>query len=149
MNYVLLVNSGLGAKKFEPSFLDNYIEKSFETNHFLLHATNEDAYMKAVHKDQTSENQFYGANEAYSKSTNARDWLKFQSCLTKEPSYTSYVGIRGCVDYIFYEGEGIMEVVRTLDLPSYSRFLKNNVQAIPHELMPSDHFSIMAEFLLL
>jgi mRNA deadenylase 3'-5' endonuclease subunit Ccr4 len=70
------------------------------------------------------------------------------SCLTKEPSFTSFTNIKATVDYIFYDGAGIFEVVRTLDTPSYTRFLKGNLNCIPHPLMPSDHLSLLAEFML-
>ena len=67
--------------------------------------------------------------------------------LTKEPGYTSYTNIKLCVDYIFYQSEH-MNVVRVLDLPSYSKYLKDNIDCLPHPLMPSDHFSIVADFLI-
>jgi mRNA deadenylase 3'-5' endonuclease subunit Ccr4 len=82
------------------------------------------------------------------------------SCLTKEPAYSSYTNIRACVDYIFYDdgerGEQgreaqpkLIDLVRVLDMPSYSMFLKGNVQSLPHALMPSDHLSMLAEFVIL
>lgn len=73
------------------------------------------------------EDEIYGAYHAYKADVNARDWLKLISCSTKEPSYTSFTNIRGCVDYIFYEANDIFEVVRTLDIPSYSRYIKGNI----------------------
>jgi len=81
-------------------------------------------------------------------------WLKFISCTTKEPCISSFTNIRGCVDYIFYddgetEGRGKMfEVVRTLNVPSYGKYLKGNIQSLPHAVMPSDHISMLAEFIV-
>lgn len=57
------------------------------------------------------------------------------SCTTKEPCISSFTNIRGCVDYIFYDdGENkalgtpkLFELVRTLDVPSYGKFLKGNI----------------------
>jgi hypothetical protein len=45
----------------------------------------------------------YGAYSALRKGLSAKEWLKFMSCSTKEPAYTSYTNIRGCVDYIFFD----------------------------------------------
>jgi len=67
--------------------------------------------------------------------------------LVKEPAYTSFTNIKLAVDYIFYQGEGV-SVVRVLDLPQYSRYLKGNINSIPHQLIPSDHFSLVADFLI-
>ena len=83
--------------------------------------------MKSGKGDDGDDPQIYGAYHAYKPDLNARDWLKLMSCTTKEPSFTSFTNIRGCVDYIFYESDGIFEVVRTLDIPSYSRYLKGNI----------------------
>lgn len=69
------------------------------------------------------------------------------SIFTKEPCYTSYTNIKLPVDYIFYQGED-MEVARVLDLPSFNKYLKDNIECLPHPLMPSDHFSIVADFLI-
>ena len=69
------------------------------------------------------------------------------SCTTKEPSYTGFTNIKVAVDYIFYQGEGL-NVTRVLDLPSYNKILKGKVTTLPHKLMPSDHFSILADFLV-
>ena len=79
------------------------------------------------------------------------------STTTKEPTISSYTNIRGCVDYIFYdEGEDLgkgkskmIELVRTLNMPSYGNFLKGNIQSLPHAVMPSDHLSLLAEFIIL
>jgi hypothetical protein len=43
----------------------------------------------------------------------------------------------------------MIEIVRTLDMPSYSLFFKDNIESLPHAVMPSDHLSILAEFLVL
>lgn len=82
------------------------------------------------------------------------------SCMTKEPAYSSYTNIRACVDFIFYDDgergeQGIatesklVDLVRVLDVPSYSMFMKGNIQALPHPLMPSDHLCMLAEFVIL
>lgn len=91
----------------------------------------------------------YGAIRAYDNSKDITDWLKDISCLTKEPSYTSYTNIKADVDFIFYESGGMFEVVRTLDIPSYNKYLKGNICTLPHLLMPSDHLSLVAEFVVL
>ncbi len=67
--------------------------------------------------------------------------------LTKEPVYTSFTNIKLTVDYIFYQGEGV-NVVRVLDLPSYNKYMRDNINCLPHPLMPSDHFSVVADFLI-
>jgi len=85
----------------------------------------------------------------FSHNTSIRDWLKVQATQTKEPCYTSFTDVKATVDFIFYQSGGLFEVVRTLDLPSYSKYLKDNVGCLPHPLMPSDHMSLLAEFLLL
>ena len=79
--------------------------------------------------------------------TSPNEWLKKISCLSKEPMYTSFTNEKMCVDYIFYQGEGI-NVVRVLDLPSYTNNIRDNLTMLPHPLMPSDHISIVADFLL-
>ena len=45
----------------------------------------------------------YGAYTALKKGVSVKEWLKFMSCMTKEPTYSSYTNIRACVDYIFYD----------------------------------------------
>ena len=73
------------------------------------------------------------------KGDSAQEWLKFISCMTKEPSYSSYTNIRACVDYIFYDDgergnvrDGVtqpkmIDLIRVLDQPSYSTFMKGNI----------------------
>ncbi len=112
-------------------------------------------------KDYGQNKQIYGAYNALIRGDSAREWLKFISCTTKEPSYSSYTNIRACVDYIFYDDgergnarEGItqpkmIDLVRVLDIPSYSTFMKGNIQSMPHSLMPSDHLLMLAEFIIL
>lgn len=77
--------------------------------------------------------------------TDSREWLKKMATLIKEPTFTSYTNIKLCVDYIFYQGEGL-NVARVLDLPNYSKYLKDNIMCTPHPLIPSDHFSLVADF---
>ena len=89
----------------------------------------------------------YGAYKWMRDHTNPKDWLKSMSCYTKEPSYTAFTNIKAGVDYIFYQGEGL-EVARVLDLPSYNKYLYDNVSSLPSlPLIPSDHFSIVADFI--
>lgn len=91
--------------------------------------------------------EIYGGLKWYSGDLDLREWLKRMSIFTKEPCFTSYTNIKLPVDYIFYQGED-MEVARVLDLPSFNRYLKDNIECLPHPLMPSDHFSIVADFLI-
>ena len=111
--------------------------------------------------DYGNNKQIYGAYSALMRGESAKEWLKFLSCTTKEPSYSSFTNIRACVDYIFYDdGEQgsprdgvtqpkLLDLVRVLDVPSYSTFMKGNIQSLPHSLMPSDHLSMLAEFIVL
>lgn len=91
--------------------------------------------------------EVYGGYKWHKDNTHTREWLKKLSCMTKEPVFTSYTNKKLCVDYIFYQGEGI-NVIRVLDLPSYSRYMKDNINCLPHPMMPSDHFCIVADFII-
>lgn len=51
------------------------------------------------------------------------------------------------MDFIFYQGDNI-NVARVLDIPSYHKVMKGHIQTLPHPLMPSDHISIVADFLI-
>ena len=120
----------------------------FKPGFVFLEASSDKRYQQELVECENGDN-YYGALKKFSGHVNILEWLKMQACQTKEPSYTSYTNIKGTVDYIFYESDGLFEVVRTLDVPSYSKYLKNNISCLPHALMPSDHLSILAEFILL
>eukprot|EP00347_Sterkiella_histriomuscorum_P024238 403331830 len=96
---------------------------------------------------QPDKDEVYGCYKWLKPNLDLREWLKRMSIMTKEPCFTSYTNIKLPVDYIFYQGEG-MEVVRVLDLPQFSKYLKDNISCLPHPLMPSDHFSLVADFLI-
>ena len=114
-------------------------------------------YWLQAYRDQKADHHLYGAYPSFKKGVEPKQWLKFMSCTTKEPCISSFTNIRGCVDYIFYDdGENkalgtpkLFELVRTLDVPSYGKFLKGNIQSLPHAVMPSDHLSMLAEFIIL
>ena len=92
--------------------------------------------------------EVYGAYRWIKPEINPKDWLKYMSCYTKEPSYTSFTNIKAGVDYIFYQGDGL-EVARVLDLPSYNKYLYDNVNCLPFlPLIPSDHFSLVTDFII-
>ena len=129
--------------------LDIYIKAPGSTSIFVREALKDEAYVRDLSKPDQFNPQFYGAYPNYDSTVDTKEWLKFLSCLTKEPSYTSYTNFKGCVDYIFYEAEGLFDLVRVLDMPSYSRYLKSNISSLPHTVMPSDHLSCLAEFLVL
>lgn len=81
------------------------------------------------------------------RSGNNQDATKtFLGKLTLEPPTTSCTE-KGynTVDYILYEGKGL-EVVRVLDLPNFDRII-NEIYLMPNEGFPSDHFSLVADFI--
>ena len=114
-------------------------------------------WLQSYQDPKLADHHYYGAYPSFNKTANPKQWLKFMSCMTKEPCISSFTNIRGCVDYIFYdEGEDtvrgtpkLIELVRTLNVPSYGKYLKGNIQSLPHAVMPSDHLSMLAEFIIL
>jgi len=73
-------------------------------------------------------------------------FLKYWECLSGDPAYTFFVELHGCLDYIWYEGDNL-HPVRTLDLPNFYQDLPFKIA--PTEVIPSDHFPIVTEFVLI
>lgn len=166
LQYVMMINQLKNGGKYSVEDLDIFAKHAPRCTQNVVYKESmadlgitSDPYIstEGVYGDDS---WIYGAYSALKKGVNAKEWLKFMSCLTKEPAYSSYTNIRACVDYIFYDdGERgdqervtqpkLIDLVRVLDMPSYSMFMKGNVQALPHPLMPSDHLSMLAEFIIL
>ena len=49
-----------------------------------------------------ADNELYGVYKWWKPAYITLEWLKSVSCMTKEPSYTSYSNYKLAVDYIFY-----------------------------------------------
>ena len=63
---------------------------------------------------------------------------------TMEPAFSFYTNEKALVDYIWYQGESI-SVSRVLDLPNFIEDL-GMFETCPNEVVPSDHFAMVAEF---
>ncbi|CAI2361607.1 unnamed protein product [Moneuplotes crassus] len=74
-----------------------------------------------------------------------KEFVNYWKNLTKEQSYSYFTEMHGMLDYIWYSGEGI-EAVRTLNVPNFYKELPFEMS--PNEVTPSDHFPMMAEFIL-
>ncbi len=119
LQYVLLVNSLKNVGKSQIEDLDIYAK-------YTPRCTQNIVYKESMADFEISSNPYiqtlgtygedswiYGAYSALTKGLSVKEWLKFMSCTTKEPNYSSYTNIRACVDYIFYDdGEkGELDVV--------------------------------------
>lgn len=57
------------------------------------------------------------------------------------PSYTNYTGtFNGCLDYILYETKHL-KVLDIVPMPSHEHVIKDT--ALPSEIFPSDHISLI------
>jgi hypothetical protein len=72
-------------------------------------------------------------------------FLKYWTELTWEPAYTYFTEMHGWLDYIWYHGEDL-HPVRVLDVPNFYQELPFKIA--PNEVIPSDHFPLMTEFVI-
>lgn len=76
--------------------------------------------------------------------TKEKEFKEYWKDTTMEPAFSFYTNEKALVDYIWYQGESI-SVSRVLDLPNISEDL-GMFETCPNEVVPSDHFAMIAEF---
>jgi hypothetical protein len=103
-NHVCAYNELKGKSRFDDAFLDLYSEPEAEIVEAIL-AEGKSKFFDLYPADK--ENEVYGAYQWFRKDSNPKEWMKNIACLSKEPSYTILTNFKGCVDYIFYQGEDL------------------------------------------
>ena len=146
LNHVHYLNQ-IQSNTFDLDYLDMYSKDPEEMilSELIMEGGGHQSNPLEFYNRETDE--VYGGYKWVKNNTYVKEWLKKMAIMTKEPVYTSYTNIKLPVDYIFYQGEG-MTVARVLDIPSFSKYMKDNIDCLPHPLMPSDHFSIVADLII-
>ena len=75
---------------------------------------------------------------------NKEEFSEYWKNTTQELAFTSYFDHKCLLDYIWFQGNHI-KITRVLDVPSFYDDLFI-FEGAPNEVIPSDHFPIMAEF---
>ena len=83
--------------------------------------------------------------DCFSVRINNENFSNYYSTTLEPPTTTVSNSGYNTVDFIFYDGP--CEVVRVFDLPDFDR-LFNEINFLPNDGFPSDHFSLTADFYL-